>query len=61
MVTLPKSARRQRLVENADVGGFEISKEDMAAMDALDENLVTDWCVRFIATAREVVLSVTSY
>ncbi|TKW49418.1 putative oxidoreductase C2F3.05c [Colletotrichum tanaceti] len=43
MITLPKSVRRERLVENADVSGFEISEEDLAAMDALDEHLVTDW------------------
>ena len=43
MVTLPKSARRERLVENASVDGFEISEEDMAVLDGLDENLVTDW------------------
>ena len=43
MVTLPKSVRRERLVENADVGGFEISGEDIQAMDGLDEYLVTDW------------------
>ncbi|KAM7204736.1 NADP-dependent oxidoreductase domain containing protein [Naviculisporaceae sp. PSN 640] len=42
-VTLPKSARKERLVSNADVGGFEISKEDMNALDGLDEHLVTDW------------------
>lgn len=43
MVTLPKSAKKERLVENVDVNGFEISKEDMAAMDGFDEGLVTDW------------------
>lgn len=43
MITLPKSVRRERLLENADVGGFEISDADMAAMDGLDEHLVTDW------------------
>lgn len=42
-VTLPKSARKDRLVENASVNGFEISAEDMSAMDALHEGLVTDW------------------
>jgi len=42
-VTLPKSARQDRLVANADVGGFEISQEDMDEMDGLDEKLVTDW------------------
>ncbi|KAK0629556.1 aldo/keto reductase [Bombardia bombarda] len=42
-ITLPKSARRDRLVANADVGGFEISQQDMEKMDGLDEGLVTDW------------------
>ncbi|RYP36945.1 hypothetical protein DL767_003193 [Monosporascus sp. MG133] len=43
LVPLPKSVRRERLLENADVGSFEISDEDMARLDALDEVLVTDW------------------
>ncbi|KAM0501603.1 hypothetical protein ACHAP9_007206 [Verticillium nonalfalfae] len=43
MVTLPKSSRKERLIENANVNEFEISDDDMAAMNALDENLVTDW------------------
>ncbi|KAK4189145.1 NADP-dependent oxidoreductase domain-containing protein [Podospora australis] len=42
-VTLPKSAKEERLISNADVGGFELSKEDMEGLDALDEKLVTDW------------------
>ncbi|KUI62485.1 hypothetical protein VP1G_09619 [Cytospora mali] len=43
MVTLPKSVKKERLLENVNINGFEISKEDMAAMDAFDEGLVTDW------------------
>ncbi|KAK3325962.1 NADP-dependent oxidoreductase domain-containing protein [Apodospora peruviana] len=42
-VTLPKSAKQDRLVANANVGGFEISEGDMREMDGLDEGLVTDW------------------
>lgn len=42
-MTLPKSVRKERQVENASVDGFEISGEDMEAMDGLDEGLVTDW------------------
>lgn len=42
-VTLPKSSKRERIVENVDVGGFEISQEDMERMNGLDEKLVTDW------------------
>jgi diketogulonate reductase-like aldo/keto reductase len=40
---LPKSVKQQRIRENAEVGDFEISSEDMGAMDGLDEGLVTDW------------------
>lgn len=43
MITLPKSVRRERMVENADVAGFELSGGDMSIMDGLDEKLVTDW------------------
>ncbi|KAK2594289.1 hypothetical protein QQS21_007995 [Conoideocrella luteorostrata] len=43
MVALPKSIRRERMIENADVASFEISKADMGVMDGLDEKLVTDW------------------
>lgn len=43
LITLPKSAQRERLVENADVDWFEISTDDMQRLDGLDENLVTDW------------------
>ncbi len=42
-VPLPKSVRRERLLENADVGWFEISTEDIETLDELDEGLVTDW------------------
>jgi diketogulonate reductase-like aldo/keto reductase len=31
------------VVENVEIGGFEISNEDMAQLDGLDEDLVTDW------------------
>jgi diketogulonate reductase-like aldo/keto reductase len=40
-VPLPKSVRKERIVENAEVGGFEIEESDMAEMDELDEYLVT--------------------
>ncbi|KAH6880757.1 NADP-dependent oxidoreductase domain-containing protein [Thelonectria olida] len=43
MVTLPKSTRKERMVENASVEAFELSAEDMDTLDALDERLVTDW------------------
>lgn len=42
-VTLPKSVKQERLVSNADVGGFDISNQDMEILDGLDEKFVTDW------------------
>lgn len=42
-VPLPKSVKKERIVQNGDVGGFEIDGADMKRMDGLDEYLVTDW------------------
>lgn len=41
MVPLPKSINKDRIVENSQVGHFEIAKEDMQKMNGLDEYLVT--------------------
>jgi 2,5-diketo-D-gluconate reductase A len=35
IVSIPKSANPGRIRSNADLGGFELSEEDMAALDAL--------------------------
>lgn len=40
-VVLPKSVKKERIVENADVGGFEIGEGDVRRLDGLDEGLVT--------------------
>lgn len=42
-VSLPKSKRKARIEENADVFGFEISGDDMRDLDALHEDLHTSW------------------
>lgn len=42
-VPLPKSVKKERIVENAKVEGFSIEESDVKAMDGLDEYLVTDW------------------
>jgi hypothetical protein len=36
-VPLPKSVRKERIIENADIGGFEITDDDMNALIKLNE------------------------
>lgn len=35
IVVIPKSTHRERIIANADVGGFELTAEQIAALDAL--------------------------
>ena len=43
LITLPKSTNRKRIAENFAVFDFFLSSEHMAALDALEEGLVTGW------------------
>jgi len=43
LVVLPKSVRRERIAENAQLFDFTIPPAEMAALDALDEGLRTCW------------------
>ncbi|PLT28997.1 aldo/keto reductase [Peribacillus deserti] len=38
VVTIPKSIKEHRIIENADVFNFELSAEDIAAIDELNKN-----------------------
>jgi len=38
VVTIPKSAHKERILSNADIFNFEIAKEDMLAIDSLNRN-----------------------
>lgn len=37
-IVIPKSNHRERMAQNLDLFGFELSGDEMAAIDALDEN-----------------------
>jgi diketogulonate reductase-like aldo/keto reductase len=43
LVVIPKSADEHRIRENAAVFDFELTEEDMSALDAMNENLHTTW------------------
>lgn len=38
IVTIPKSVREERIIENADIFDFELSKEDMRMIDSMNRN-----------------------
>lgn len=40
-VPLPRSTKKERIVENADISRFNIEENDMNTLDGLDEYLVT--------------------
>ncbi len=42
-VVLPKSVRAERIEENGAVFDFELTPEQLARLDALEENLATGW------------------
>ena len=42
-ICIPKSTHRERIFANADVFDFSLNPDDMAAIDSLNENLVTTW------------------
>ena len=43
VVTIPKTARRKRVLENGDVFCFHLAEQDMALLDGLDQNKNITW------------------
>jgi len=43
VVVIPKSSRKERIYENADVFDFTISPEDIRVFDSFNEDLRTSW------------------
>ena len=43
IIVIPKSSKKERIVENAEVFDFNISPEDMRALDLFDQGLRTSW------------------
>jgi methylglyoxal/glyoxal reductase len=42
-ITIPKSAQRQRIIENAAIFDFSLNPEHMAALDRLNEERHVTW------------------
>lgn len=47
-IVIPKSSKKHRIVENADVFGFELSEEEVEELAALNENYVTGESCLFV-------------
>lgn len=43
LVVIPKSSRKDRIIENANVFDFAISQRDMKVLDSFNEDLRTTW------------------
>ena len=43
LIVIPKSSKKERIIENSSVFDFEISEEDMERLDEFNENLRTCW------------------
>ncbi len=43
VIVIPKSSRREKIRENADIFDFKISSEDMDRLDAFHKNLRVSW------------------
>lgn len=42
-IVIPKSTKKERIVDNAQVFDFTLEQEDVDRLTGLDEGYVTDW------------------
>lgn len=42
-IPIPKASSKERIIANTQIYDFELTKEEMAHLESLDEALVTDW------------------
>jgi diketogulonate reductase-like aldo/keto reductase len=43
LIVIPKSARKKRIIENADIFDFSLDESDMKILDDLDEGFRCSW------------------
>lgn len=43
LIVIPKSEKKERIFENANIFDFTLSSDDMVYLNSLNENLVTSW------------------
>ncbi|KAF8936760.1 aldo/keto reductase [Dissophora ornata] len=42
-IVIPKSAKKERIEQNADVFDFDLADGDMAMLDSMNENFICEW------------------
>ncbi|OLS26402.1 MAG: Glyoxal reductase [Candidatus Heimdallarchaeota archaeon LC_3] len=43
IIVIPKSSKKERIIQNSEIFDFQISSDDMKLLDSWNEGLVTGW------------------